>query len=249
MTAEAEPRTLRPLIVVRIRRAMVTSLDEINRSQQFVRQFTAVRQFSDHLDCPLSSPVIVTRSNAKYLPDQDAHLVAARTNAHVNDQLLVMDDVFRLIDSRSAKQAERGMAGLLLLKPPIYSVSHGRLLLDMPKSLIQSEFADQVRESTLRSKAIRDGLTRLGVERPKPTAEAVQSAIATKKKRADKRAARLIDDINRVIAALPEDRRQNRNAIATALNEANVPPPSGRGRWQGITVKRVLDRAGSLQPT
>ena len=48
---------------------------------------------------------------------------------------------------------------------------------------------------------------------------------------------------------MPMEGRDTLKAIADALNLAGVEAPSGGGRWQGITVKRILDRIECLRDT
>ena len=41
---------------------------------------------------------------------------------------------------------------------------------------------------------------------------------------------------------LNPDGQMSMNAMAQALNAEEIPTPSGRGKWQNVTVKRIYNR-------
>jgi hypothetical protein len=41
---------------------------------------------------------------------------------------------------------------------------------------------------------------------------------------------------------LNPDGQMSMNSMAQALNAEEIPTPSGRGKWQNVTVKRIYDR-------
>ena len=47
---------------------------------------------------------------------------------------------------------------------------------------------------------------------------------------------------------LNPDGQMSMNAMAQALNAEEIPTPSGRGKWQNVTVKRIYDRLAALPP-
>lgn len=178
------------------------------------------------------------------MPAEDQHLVSAIRNAHTCNETLVMDDVFRLIDCRSLELADTGLKDLMELDPPIYSIHHRGNLMKMSKRFLRAQTADRFRQSLIRSQRVKNGLEKVREPGDGPTRKAIEKAVASKQRKADRRAAMLIIEIERIRATLSADRRTDLKAIAAALDEANVPTSSGRGSWQGTMVKRVFDRVG-----
>jgi hypothetical protein len=48
---------------------------------------------------------------------------------------------------------------------------------------------------------------------------------------------------------LNPDGQMSMNSMAQALNAKEIPKPSGRGKWQNVTVKRIYDRMAACPPT
>lgn len=78
---------------------------------------------------------------------------------------------------------------------------------------------------------------------PDESKAASQKANAAKTALARKKALKLRQLIDRIRDSLPDSDRSNNAAIARQLNKAGVPTPSGRGKWQTVTVSRVLKTA------
>ena len=78
---------------------------------------------------------------------------------------------------------------------------------------------------------------------PDESKAASRKANAAKTALAGRTALKLRQHIDRIRDSLPDNDRSNHAAIARQLNEVNVPTPSGTGRWQSITVSRVLKTA------
>lgn len=243
MTSDNEPRLIRPLLVVRTRRA-VTSYKVLRELPQVIRQYTAVRDFADQSGGVFGDPIVIQRSDARYIPADDRRLISAIDEARENAEMLAIDDVFRLIDCRERDRANAGFMGLVKLKPPIYSIQHSKELLRMTWEFAHLQIADRRRQSLIRSQRVKDGLEKVREPGDGPTRKVIEKAVASKQRKADRRAAMLIIEIERIRVTLPADRRTDLKAIAAALDEANVPTSSGRGSWQGTMVKRVFDRVG-----
>lgn len=73
----------------------------------------------------------------------------------------------------------------------------------------------------------------------KPTRATIEAGAAGKRSAADRRAGDLRVLIEQVIA----DGHASYRAIAAALNDRQIPTPSGGGAWQATTVSRVMKRS------
>jgi hypothetical protein len=78
---------------------------------------------------------------------------------------------------------------------------------------------------------------------PDESKAASLKANAAKTALASRKALRLGQLIDRISHSLPDSDRSNHAAIARQLNAVGVPTPSGRGKWQTLTVTRVLKTA------
>jgi hypothetical protein len=101
-----------------------------------------------------------------------------------------------------------------------------------------NEFA----KSNVHSQHVKTGLLKNAEFIEGPTKKAREKGAKTRKLLADRRAKELVNEIAAAKAKLPSDKQSNFSAIARILNEEKVPTPSRKGTWQGVTVKRVLDR-------
>ena len=70
------------------------------------------------------------------------------------------------------------------------------------------------------------------------TKEDCVKAVTAKKQYANSKA----ENYKPLFDRLNPDRQMSMNAMAQALNAEEIPTPSGRGKWQNVTVKRVYDR-------
>ncbi len=156
--------------------------------------------------------------------------------------------VFRLVDCRDHKVALRDILEFAAkAEAPVCSVLHRQLLGEMRLPFLRAQIGDRVRAFRRRSDSVKAGLERCHDPDAGPSRIASESGVRMKKQIADERAARLLPRIEVARSSLPLEQRSSHAAIARTLNEAGVPTPSGRGRWQGITVKRVFDRIGKVQ--
>jgi DNA invertase Pin-like site-specific DNA recombinase len=70
------------------------------------------------------------------------------------------------------------------------------------------------------------------------TKEDCVKAVTAKKQYANAKA----ENYKPLFDRLNPDGQMSMNAMAQALNAEEIPTPSGRGKWQNVTVKRIYDR-------
>lgn len=237
--------TLRPILVFRSKIAR-PARREAHESPSVLKQYDNIRQFAAERGLAMAPFLIIVRTPAHYRPQHDRRLLDAIEHAQAHRELLVLDDVFRLVDCRDHKVALREILELTAkAKAPVYSVLHRQLLGKMRLPFVRAQIGDRVRAFRRRSAGVKAGLERSHDPDAGPRQTASESGVRMKKRIADERAARLLPRIELARASLPLELQSSHAAIAKALNEAAVPTPSGLGRWQGITVKRVLDRVSA----
>ncbi len=234
---------LRPVLVCRTKAARPDRKTAL-RSPAVLRQFDTVKQYAIAQGVAIEPSRVLVRTRAHYRPQHDRHLLDAIDHARAHFELLVLDDLFRLIDFRDPATAVDDIGILHACKMPLFSVLHGLPLWGMTHEFLAAQIGDGVRAFRRQSDSVRAGIARNRLPDATPSRRGAEAGARMKKRLADARAGRLIAEIDRVRSGLEPDRRTNLAAIAAALNAERVPTPSGRGRWQGVTVRRILDRTG-----
>lgn len=236
--------TLRPILVFRSKVAR-PSVAAALKTEGLAKQFSVATQYAAEKGVETEPYHYVIRTGAHYRPMNDRKLMRVIGNARSGSEILVLDDVFRLVDFRDPDTALSDVAALASSRAPLFSVLHGLLLWKMPPKFINAQLVHRVRAYRARSRSVKSGIARYRTPGDGPSPNASRKGAQMKRRIADDRARQLIAEIERIRSSLAGEERSNRSAIARALNLANVPTPSGRGRWQGITVRRVFDRTAS----
>lgn len=240
--------TIRPILVFRSKAAR-PSLKAAHKSAPVLQQFDTAKQYAADLGAEMENFIVIPRTQAHYRPQHDQRLMKAIELARQNSELLVMDDVFRLIDCREVDAAFTDVSTLRNMRAPLFSILHGQFLSKMPSKFVWAQIKDRLREFARRSSSVKAGIEQWRLPEDGPTRKAVEKGVLAKQRIADMRAQELMREIEHIRSTLPVEARSNTAALAKALNEANVPTPSGQGRWQSITVKRVLIRAAAMSKT
>lgn len=235
----------RPLAFVKVRSRLRMG-SEARGSASAESQFVAIARWAEQQGQTLAKPVLLARTRASYHPERDAKLREVIQSARADRRLLVMDDVFQFTRGCDAPEAEEIFRGLWRLEPPIISIRHGAPLLRLKSETINNELRRCVIEFRRRSERAKHAVSSHWDLQAAPTDKALRSAARARRLVADHKSRQLAEEIERVTHALPAEKQTNRSAIARALNEAGIAPPSGAGEWQGTTVTRVLDRAQRL---
>jgi len=241
-TAGQPPLSFHPLIVLR-RGTRWPSIEAANRSAQYREQYLAIALWAQDRSQALLPPIFILRSQRQYQAAADQRLLQAIDKAKRNRTMLLISDFMRLIDCRSDKLASEGLVGLLRLEPPIYSIADGLPIASIPWERLQSRIYAGRLSAAERSQRAKDAHARNDSTDKGPTKLAARAGANARKTIADRRAIKLVAEIERVRLGLPKDRQQNLAALAKALNDAGVPTASGRGQWQGSMVGRALARA------
>lgn len=235
-----------PLLFIRVR-SRARMLSDARSSRSATEQRIAVERWAERQDRALTMPVLVPRTRAPYRPDRDTWLHEQIQSAKSDGRVLVMDDLFRFVDGCDVQDAQQIMIGLLALEPPIFSIRHGAPLNGVAPSIYRHEIEHRVRSFRSRSERAKRAAAEPENSQVAPSSKARSRAIRVRKHLADEGALRLVEKIDHVRASLAAAERNNLSVVARALNDAEIPTPSGAGRWQGTTVKRVLERAGRLK--
>ena len=230
-----------PVIAVRLRRPP-HSAAEVRQHPSTTEQWTTIEQYAANHDLTLEPAHILLRvQGRRYTFSRDAELQRAISLAAEAGHGLLMDDVFRLIDGMQAEAATEFTRELHATRVPIFSIRHGRLFTKLPMDTIKANLNLHVGRFRARSEAIREGLP----DNIAPARQTVLAGARARQRMADHQARRLHQEIEKVRAELPEAERDNRSAIARALNAAGISGPGG-GAWQGTTVKRIEERVAKL---
>lgn len=236
----------RPLLFVKVRSRLRMG-SEARGSASAESQLVTIARWAEQQDQTLAKPVLLARTRASYSPEQDPKLCEVIQISRGNRDVLVMDDVFRFTRGCDAAEAEEIFRGLLRLEPLIFSIRHGAPLHRLKSETVRNELLRCAIEFRRRSERGKRAASSHGDGQGAPTRQALRSAARARGVIADHKARQLADEIERVTHALPPEKQTNRSAIARALDEAGIAPPSGAGQWQATTVTRVLDRAQRSQ--
>ena len=234
-------RIFAPVLVVRLRRPP-RSTAEVWRHPSAAEQGMTIKQYAVNHGITLGSAHLLQRvQGRRYTFARDAELQRAISQAGEAGHGLLMDDVFRLIIGMGADDAKAFVTELFRARPPIFSIRHGRLITKLPMETINANLALHVSRLQTRSEAIRRGLA----DSIAPRRQTGREGAGARQRTANHRADRLHKEIEKVRAELPEHERDNRSAIARALNAAGIAGPGG-GKWQSTTVKRIEERVAKL---
>lgn len=234
-----------PVVVVRLRRPP-RSADDVRHHPSVVEQWTAIKRFAEDHGHELLPGFTVLRVKGRRHSFKGEHeLKNAIATALAEHHALLMDDVFRLIAGMNAEEAIGFINELRRSRAPIYSMLHGKAITNMPRETIRSNVALQVERLRKHSERTKQGLANLAPGSLTPPKGAMERSARNRRRMADSKARRLHREIEKVRAELPEHERDNRSAIARALNAAGVAGPGG-GAWQGTTVKRIEERVAKL---
>lgn len=239
------PRAVAPLIVVRLRRPP-RSVDEVWLHPSALEQRLVIHRYAEDHGYPLVPGLAVLRVKGRRHSFKREHKLKNAIDIALAKRLaLLMDDVFRLIAGMGAEDAIGFIDELRRSRAPIYSIRHGKMITHMPYETIRSNV--RLHEALLRkhSERTKRGLAIFARESLTPPSEAMKRSAESRGRIADSRARRLHEEIEKVRAELPEAERNNRSAIARALNAAGIAGPGG-GKWQGTTVKRIEERVAKL---
>ena len=233
---------LRPVYVVS-GKSLSTPKAELLNTTQCIAQASTVELFAKSAGRSLESYGLIRRTQARFDPALDPTFQKVLELSATNNEMILIDDYVRLIDCRDIDLAFTQAAYLKMHAPNLFSITHGSAVRDIPKKILVLNVGDQARKSHLRSKSIKSGLDKIAEFNDGPTRKSVEAGVRAKKRIADHRAWQLSKDIERVRLTLSEDSQSNLTALAEALNASGIKTPSGKGAWQGITVKRVLERS------
>jgi hypothetical protein len=153
---------------------------------------------------------------------------------------VIIEDVTRLISAETADRTREQLKFFATHLPEMFSIRQHNTLLGIGAlglfRLACIEVAKRQEQSSRAKKAAAS-------KDPDESKAASRKANSAKTARAQKKALKLRQHIDRIRDSLPDSDRSNHAAIARQLNAAGVPTPSGTGKWQTVTVSRVLKAA------
>ena len=233
----------RPLYVAQARSRTV-SLEKLLKKPHVITQARTIRNFAAHADAPLAKVVLVSRTQAKFDPATDNVFQKLLGVTKNGSEVILVDDFLRLIDCRNFNLAIAQVDYLKKNAPTLLSIAHGSTVKTISANAIAATIAARSEQSALRSESIKKGLKENAelFGSTKPTRKAIDKAAKSKSSAADRRARILFPEIERIRQSMPLEARDSHKALADALNAAGVETSTGRGQWQGSSVKRVLDR-------
>lgn len=151
-----------------------------------------------------------------------------------------VEDFTRLISATAPQGIKSQLEFLLRNLPEMFSIRQHNTILGIGAvglfRLASIEAAKRLDKSSKAKKAAAS-------KDPDESKAASRKANAVKTALARTKALKLRHHIDKIRDSLPDNERSNLAALARQLNEAGTPTPSGRGRWQTITVSRVLQTA------
>lgn len=153
---------------------------------------------------------------------------------------VILEDFTRLINATETEGIKKQLEFLLRYLPKMFSIRQHSTILGIGAvglfHLASIEVAKRLDQSTRAKRAAAS-------KDPDESKAASRKANATKTALARTKAVKLRQQIHRIRDRVPDNERSNLAALARQLNEAGIPTPSGKGRWQTITVSRVLQTA------
>jgi len=175
----------------------------------------------------------------------DEHLIPESTLAEIlktnpGGQGVIVEDFTRLISATAPQGIKSQLEFLLRNLPEMFSIRQHNTIFGIGAvglfRLARIEEAKQMDQSSRAKKAAAS-------KDPDESKAASRKANAAKTALARTKALKLRQQIEKIKDRLPDNDRSNLAALARQLNEAGIPTPSGKGRWQTITVSRVLQTA------
>ena len=155
-------------------------------------------------------------------------------------QGVVIEDFTRLISATAPQGIKSQLEFLLHNLPEMFSIRQHNAILGIGAvglfHLASIEAAKRLDRTARAKKAAAS-------KDPDESKAASRKANAAKTALARTKAVKLRQQIKKIGDRLPDNERSNLAALARQLNEAGIPTPSGKGRWQAITVSRVLQTA------
>ena len=175
----------------------------------------------------------------------DEHLIPESTLAEIlktnpAGKGVIIEDFTRLISSAHSGSIGKQLEFLAAHLPEMFSIRQHNTILGIGAvglfRLARIEAAKRLDRSSKAKKAAAS-------KDPDESKAASRKANAAKTALARRKAVKLRQKIDKIRDSLPDNDRSNLASIARQLNEAGTPTPSGKGRWQTITVSRVLKAA------
>lgn len=175
----------------------------------------------------------------------DEHLIPESTLAEIlktnpSGNGVIIEDFTRLISSANSGSIVKQLEFLAAHLPEMFSIRQHNTILGIGAvglfHLASIEEAKRLDQSSRAKKAAAS-------KDPDESKAASRKANAAKTALARRKALKLRQHIDRIRESLPDSDRSNHAAIARQLNAVGVPTPSGRGKWQTLTVSRVLKAA------
>ena len=155
-------------------------------------------------------------------------------------QGVIIEDFTRLISSVNLSSIKEQTDFLRRYLPEMFSIrQHNTLLGIGALGLFRLACIEAAKRQEQSSRARKAAASK----DPDESKAASRKANAAKTALARRRALKLRQHIDRIRDSLPDSDRSNHAAIARQLNAVGVPTPSGRGKWQTLTVSRVLKTA------
>lgn len=236
---------MRPIYVVRAK-SLTTPKSELLALPQYFSQRTTMELFTRSADRPVEPYGLIRRTQARFDPSSDATFQEVLKLSTANNEMILIDDYMRLIDCRDIDAAKEQVTYLKKHVPQLFSINHGSSVNAIPQKVLMLNVGDKVRQSLLHSTNIKSGLDKTAELNDGPTRKSIEAGVRSKKRIADYRALQLSKDIERIRLSLEEGQQSNLSVLAKALNDSEIKTPSGKGAWQRITVKRVLERVARL---
>lgn len=155
-------------------------------------------------------------------------------------QGVIIEDFTRLISAANPKGIKQQLEFLATHLPEMFSIRQHNTLKQIGEvGLFRLACIEAAQRSDRTARAKKAAANK----DPDESKAASRKANAFKTGLAERKALKLRQHIDRIRDSLPDSDQSNHAAIARQLNEANVPTPSGRGKWQTTTVSRVLKAA------
>ena len=243
-----KPKFARPMIVARPR-SLAVSQDKLMAMPATIAQIETIRQFACDLGRDLKPIALIRRTQSKFDPSTNQVFQNVFDSIEDESEMVLIDDYLRLIDFRNYRLALDQGSYLRDSASGLYSILHASFVKNIPQPFMLSAIKDRARQSELRSRGIKKGLKETSelFGSSKPTRDAISKGAEGKSRHADVRALALLPEVEKIRHQLPETCKDSHKALADALNEAGVRTVSGKGKWQGALVKRLLDRIERLR--
>ena len=153
---------------------------------------------------------------------------------------VIIEDFTRLISATETEGIKKQLGFLAAHLPEMFSIRQHNTILGIGAvglfRLASIEAAKRLDRTARAKKAAAS-------KNPDESKAASRKANAAKTALAQRKAVKLRQKIDEIRDSLPDNDRSNLAAIARHLDEAGVPTSSGKGRWQTISVSRVLQTA------